>query len=136
MGTRTEEKQHANGALAARTSWRGSLRDGPYEAWSADGALEVEGCFRAGAAHGAWCRYFANGNPRESMTCVEGLRHGAYRQWNSAGQLLVSGAYERGHPVGLWRAYSDLGELLWEAPLGQQARPSTQARESASRSSG
>ena len=102
---------HDTGKLASSGAYESGFREGPWKAWSADGAAEVEIEFAVGlAVHET--RWWPNGQKRSSGPLEKDLPHGDWSLWHDNGQLSEEGPFVEGRRLGVWRAYDAEGQFI------------------------
>jgi len=107
---------HINGKLAAETSYKNGLLDGPGILWSESGAIKERACFKLGKYDGerivfesvnsvlvsakqCWARY----------SYKNGVLQGTFTKWHPNGKIWITGENHQGRIHGLLSEYNDEG---------------------------
>ena len=76
-----------------------AVREGPYQAWYANGAMAVRGAYVGNERDGPWLQWHENGERKQETSYAHGKPHGRFREWDDHGEPLADATYKNGKLV-------------------------------------
>lgn len=95
------EKYHANGKLAERREYRGSLEDGVHRGWHENGTPRFVFHYANGVAEGVQEEWYPDGTRYTRFEYVAGHEEGRQQMWTDVGVLRANYVVEHGRRYGL-----------------------------------
>jgi antitoxin component YwqK of YwqJK toxin-antitoxin module len=99
------EEFHANGAVHTRTHYVAGAKHGAFAAFYADGKRWKAGAFDHDKQHGPYETWWKNGKRALVSTYVAGQLDGDYRRWYASGQEWERAQYALGKRIGPYRKW-------------------------------
>lgn len=87
------------------------LKNGPYQEYSARGALLVDGFFKNGYKDSCWITYYYNEQIEKTACYKQDTLYGDYKTFYENGNPKVLGFYENGKKSGKWQWFGENGKL-------------------------
>jgi antitoxin component YwqK of YwqJK toxin-antitoxin module len=87
------------------------LKNGPYQEYSARGALLVDGHFKNGFKDSCWYTFYTSEQIQKIACYKQDTLYGEYYTYDESGQVKIHGFFENGKKTGKWEWYGENGKL-------------------------